>query len=72
MNQLRKKWIVDTVAASVFYSVAYFPIYLFLGYPDWNKIAIGVVFTGLGELIFGGFLGRFIDWCRRLAHVHAE
>lgn len=65
----RKKWIVDTMAASIFYTATYLPIYMFLGYPDWLKIGIGVLYTALGELVLGGFLGRFIDWFRKMFGV---
>jgi hypothetical protein len=69
MNKARKKWMVDTMATSIFYSITYIPVYLYLGYPDWVKVGIGVLYTALGELILGGFLGRFIDKFRSIFKV---
>jgi len=69
VNKARKKWVVDTLAASIFYSITYLPVYLYLGYPDWAKVGIGVLYTALGELLLGGFLGRFIDRFRSFFNV---
>ncbi|MFQ5762793.1 MAG: hypothetical protein ACE5PO_07135 [Candidatus Bathyarchaeia archaeon] len=70
MTPARKKWLVDTVAASIFYTATYIPVYLFLAYPDWMKVAIGITYTATGELVLGGFLGRFLDWFRRMNGIH--
>lgn len=69
LKKSSKKWFVDTFAASVFYSATYLPVYLFLGYPDWYKVGLGVAYTAIGELFLGGFLGRFIDWFRSMSGV---
>lgn len=71
MNETKKEWLVDTMAVSTFYTVTYLPVYLYLGYLDWTKVGIGVLYTAIGELVLGGFLGRFIDWFRRIFKVQS-
>lgn len=61
----RRKFVADSIATAVFWTIIYAPIFLI------TSKSLDFAFVGLGtsalvEVAFGGLAGKFLDWFRRL------
>lgn len=60
----RRRFVADSVATAIFWTVIYTPIFLFTS-KSLELALVGLGTSALVEVVFGGVFGRFLDWFRR-------
>ncbi len=64
MDAVRKKFVADSLATAIFWTVIYTPIFLITS-KSLDLALVGLGSSALVEVVFGGLFGRFLDWFRR-------
>lgn len=60
VNRWIKKFIIDSIATAIFWTIVYIPIYLYTSKTLYFAL-IGLGLAALVEVAFGGLFGRYID-----------
>jgi hypothetical protein len=68
LRALDRKFLVDSAATSIFWTIVYIPVFLYTS-KSLNVALIGLASTALLEGLLGGPYGKFLDWFRhRFVH----
>ena len=62
-NFNRKKFLVDSVASAIFWTLVYIPVFAYTS-KSIGLALVGLASAALIEILFGGVYGRFLDWFR--------
>ena len=62
-NFNRKKFLVDSVASAIFWTLVYIPVFAYTS-KSIELALVGLASAALIEILFGGVYGRFLDWFR--------
>ncbi len=63
MNKKLKKFVIDSIATAIFWTIVYIPIYSYTSKTLYYAL-IGLGLAALVEVAFGGLFGRYLDWFR--------
>lgn len=58
-----KKFLIDSVASVVFWTIVYIPVFVYTS-KSIELALVGLASAALIEILFGGAYGRFLDWFR--------
>ncbi len=59
-NFNRKKFLVDSVASAIFWTLVYIPVFVYTS-KSIELALVGLASAALIEILFGGAYGRFLD-----------
>ncbi|MGP8070655.1 MAG: L-alanine exporter AlaE [Candidatus Bathyarchaeia archaeon] len=63
-NNRSRKFLADSLATAVFWTIIYTPIFLYTS-KSLDLALVGLGTSAVVEIAFGGLYGRFLDWFRK-------